>query len=596
MIVRTPTREDGYLPLSHYGALGEGRSIALSGEDGSIDWWCVPNMDSPPLFDRLVNPVEGGRFCISPVEPFSIERRYRDGSNVLETVFKTARGRAVMVESLNSGPAGRMPWCELGRRIEGVEGSIEFALDLRFGTRADTCSPYLVERDGRFIFHAGSTLGVVLASDGITFKAVGEALEARFTIGAAERKVFALVAGDDEPLVVPNIGEIDIRIDVSDQEWRDWSTRIGYDGERHEPVLRSALALKLLLYSPSGAIAAAATSSLPEKIGGPKNYDYRYAWVRDAGYIIKAFLIIGADAEAKAAFTWLIKRIAEHGARVFYKLDGALPPIDRDVDVPGYRNSQPVRLGNAAASQHQHGIYGDIFEVAFRFVADGNILDDRTAETLERLANECAERWRQKDSGMWELELQRHYTVSKISCWQALNRAVFLAENGHIPMTHSPRWRRERDRIAEWIDGNCWSEAKGAYTAWPGTEDLDAALALAVRFDFDGREKLSRTIDAIDRELGAGPFHYRMSGMAAEEGCFLACSFWIVEAKSLLGRAKDARKAFDALLEKLDSCGIYPEMIDPNTLDWLGNLPQGFTHLAMIHAATALDGKQEQDR
>ena len=586
---RNAVRQDGYLALDQYAAIGEGRSVALSGTDGSLDWWCVPNMDSPPLFDRLLNAEDGGRFSITPVESFEVERSYRDGSNVLETTFVTASGRVRLTESMNSGPAGRMPWCELARRLEGLDGAVEFRLDVRFGTRANTCSPYLTRRHDEFIFHAGSTLGIVKASPEITLRPEDEALFATFTVAQGERRVLAIVAGDDEPLVIPTIEEIDIRIDVSDSEWRAWSERIGYDGAYRESVLRSGLALKLLLYSPTGAIAAAATTSLPERIGGDKNYDYRYAWVRDAGYTIKAFLLIGADAEAKAAFTWLIKRLTEHGSQVFYTLGGAMPPDAVEVEVPGYRNSTPVLLGNAAAGQHQHGIYGDIFEVAYRFVADGNILDDRTAVTLAGLANECAEGWRKTDSGIWELEQPRHYTMSKISCWQALNRAVYLAEQGHIANTHVLRWQRERDRVAQWVNAHCWSEKKQAFAAWAGSDDLDASIALAVRFEFDGADRLSSTIDAIDKELGKGPFHYRYTGADAEEGCFLACSFWLVEAKALLGRTDEAKAAFEALLDNLDSCGIYPEMIDPRSLEWLGNLPQGLTHLAMIHAAVSLN-------
>lgn len=582
-------RQDGYLPLKSYTALGDGRSVALSGADGSIDWWCVPNMDSPPLFDRLLSAEEGGRFSITPADAYTSERRYIEGSNVHETVFTTAGGRAKITEAINSGSAGRLPWCELARRVEGLEGEVRFQVEMRIGTRAETCSPYLVANRNGTVFHAGSVLGLLRRSEGVVVSREDDlAFEAEIVTRPGSREVLAIVAGENEPLVVPSIAEIDRRIDVSDKEWREWSERIGYAGPHREAVLRSALALKLLLYSPSGAIAAAATTSLPERIGGNKNYDYRYAWVRDAGYTIKAFLKIGADAEAKAAFTWLIQRLAEHGSEVFYTLSGDPPPEDREIDLPGYRNSSPVRIGNAAASQHQHGIYGDIFEVAFRFVEAGNILDDHSARTLSDLADECAEGWRQVDAGIWELEEQRHYTMSKISCWQALARAVEMAEDGHLPTTCQPRWTRERDRVAEWIDGHCWSERKQAYVAYAGSEDLDASLALAVRFGFDGRDRLSTTIDAIDRELGAGPFHYRYTGVSAEEGCFIACSFWIAEAKALLGRRDEAREDFAELLGVLDAEGVYPEMIDADTGEWLGNLPQGLTHLALIHAAASL--------
>jgi GH15 family glucan-1,4-alpha-glucosidase len=547
-------------------------------------------MDSPPLFDRLLAPDDGGRFVVAPDEPFTVERGYRDGSNIHETIFTTARGRAKMVEGINSGSAGRLPWCELARRIEGLDGHVRFVVDIRIGTRARTCSPYLTPNGNGTVFHAGSVLGLILRSDGVEVEIDDDlAFRAALSVGPGQREWVAIVAGEDEPLVVPTIAQIDTRLDVSDREWRDWSERIGYAGPYRPLVLRSALALKLLLYSPSGAIAAAATASLPERIGGTKNYDYRYAWVRDAGYTIKAFLLIGADAEAKAAFSWLIKRIDAHGAQVCYTLGGDRVRGVTEIDLPGYRGSRPVRIGNAATSQHQHGIYGDIFEVAARFVACGNILDDRSAAVLAALADQCADAWMQPDSGIWELPEPRHYTISKISCWQALARAVELAEAGHISNRCQPRWSRVRDRIAGWIDEHCWSEAKQAYVGWAGADALDASLALAVHFGFDGRDRLSATIDAIDRELGAGPFHYRYTGMAREEGCFLACSFWTIEAKAMLGRMDEARAAFDALIEGLGpDAETYPEMIDPETGTFLGNLPQGLTHLALVHAAAAL--------
>jgi GH15 family glucan-1,4-alpha-glucosidase len=220
-------------------------------------------------------------------------------------------------------------------------------------------------------------------------------------------------------------------------------------------------------------------------------------------------------------------------------------------------------------------------------VEDGHILDQGSVQTLSDLADQCADAWMQEDSCIWELREPRHYTMSKISCWQALNRAVQLADDGHFPVTCRPRWSRVRDRIEAWINEHCWSERKQSYTAWAGSEALDASLALAVRFGFDGQDRLASTLDAIDQELGSGPFYYRYSGVFAEEGCFLACSFWIAEAKALLGRREEAETAFCAFVEALGDEGIYPEMIDPDDGTWLGNLVQGLTHLALVHAASA---------
>lgn len=586
---------DGFLPLEDYGAMGDGRSVALSGADGSIDWWCVPNMDSPPLFDRLLNPDEGGCFALTPDAPFTAERRYRDGSNVLETVFTTAGGVARLTESINSGSGGRLPWSELARRIEGVAGRVTFALTLRLGRRWNTANPYLTRTGGHDVFHVGTVLGLLLRTDNVRIGEKDDALvRGAVTVAAGERATVAIVAGENEPLVVPPIEEIDGRIDLSDFEWRQWSDLVGYDGPRRDRLIRSALALKLLLYSPTGAIAAAATSSLPERIGGPKNWDYRFAWIRDAGYSIKAFLRIGTPAEAKAALTWLLKRLGDGCPQVCYTLGGDHVPPPRGVDLPGYRGSTPVVIGNIAGSQHQHGIYGDIFETAGRFAACGHLLDQTSAETLSHLADECADRWRLPDAGIWELRDPQHYTMSKISCWQALQRAVELVDAGQMPTTCRERWMRERDRIAAWIDEHCWSEERGAYLMHPGADRLDASLALAVRFRFDGRDRLARTLDAIDRELGAGAFHYRYGGAEEEEGCFLACTFWLVEAYALLGRMERAEAMFDRAMAALGGRGVgtYAEMIDPDTGAFLGNLPQGLTHLAIVQAIATLGGKK----
>jgi len=584
-------RTGGYLPLDAYSALGDGRAVALSGADGSIDWWCMPNMDSPPLFDRILSPDQGGRFAITPVDSFTVERAYRPGSNVHETIFTTRGGRARLTESLNSGTAGRLPWAELARRLEGLEGAVAFDVEIVFGDRAGTVSPYLTPNANALVFHAGPVLGLLRFSDVIEIVAQDDRrVRGRVTVQAGERAVLAVIAGADEPLVSPSIAEIDRRIDISDDEWRGWSDRVAYDGPHRDTVVRSALALKLLLYSPTGAIAAAPTTSLPERIGGDKNWDYRFAWVRDAGYTIKAFLAIGAQAEAKAAFTWLIARVGEHGCKPLFTLNGERVEPEREIDLPGYRGSTPVRVGNAATDQHQHGVYGDLFEVAWRFVESGNILDDKTAAVLSRQADVCADGWRQPDAGMWELEEKRQYTMSKVSCWQALTRAVSLADGGHIPTTCRDRWAREAERVRVWIDAHCWSQDRNAYVAWAGSSEIDASMALAVRFGFGEPARMASTLDAIEAALGAHPWHYRLTTTRDEEGCFLACSFWIAEARALLGQTVAAEAAFGALIDGLDSEGVYPEMIDPKTGQWLGNLPQGLTHLAIVHCAVALAG------
>lgn len=583
--------EGGWLPLEQYGALGDGRSVALIGLDGSIDWWCVPHMDSPPLFDKLLAPQTGGFFSITPSEPFVAERRYLPGSNILETIFITRQGRARLTESLNSGPAGRLPWAELGRRIEGIEGKVNFEIAIDFGTQADTVSPYVAPNDNACVFHAGRILGMFLHDHNVHIERKDDmGVRAVLSLAAGQRSVVAIIAGRDEPLVAPPLALIDERIDGSHREWCQWSKGLVYDGPHQTQVLRNALALKLLLSSLSGSIMAAATSSLPERIGGSKNYDYRFAWIRDAGYTIEAFLGIGAQPEAKAAFTWLLRRLDEYGPRVFYTLDGAIGDCVRPVDLPGYKNSPPV-VGNDARDQLQHGVFGDIFETARCFIDSGNILDSPSAMLLSGLADQCADCWRQQDAGIWELPEKQHYTMSKISCWQALSRAIELADGGHLPTTCRERWDRERQRIQAWIEGHCWSEERQAYLFYPDSDRLDASLTLAVRFGYPSKKRLGSTLEAIDHDLGAGAFHYRYTDAQEEEGCFLACTFWLIEAWAILDNQDRAEAAYADALEGLShGVGIYSEMIDPQTGHYLGNLPQGLTHLAALKAAMAIGG------
>ena len=590
----TAVRTDGALPLAQYAALGDGRSVALVGADGSIDWWCVPNLDSEPLFDRLLDAQAGGRFSLTPDAGFTVERRYRRDSNVLEQTFETASGRARVTSSLNSGISGRLPWSELALRVEGLDGSVAFALVLRPGRRLDRASPWREPSPHGDVLHVDGVVCAFRADDSVVRTVEDDCgIEARLVTAEGSRATLAMLASSDEPLILPPLPEIDARIDRSDQSWREWSTNLKVDSLYAADVRRSALALKLLLFSPTGAIAAAATTSLPERIGGDKNYDYRYAWVRDVAYTIKAFLQVGATEEAKAAFSWLTATVLRHGPnlRIMYRLDGALAPEEETLDLPGYRDSGPVRRGNRARDQDQFGVFGDLMEVAAMFVERGHVLDLVTRRLLAGVADRCADLWHGRDSGIWELEQPEHYTMTKIGCWTALDRAHHLAVLGQIDASHADRWARERDRIRDWIDAHCWSEAKRSYTLHAGTDRLDASLLLAVPFRFERRDRLAATRDAIARELCRGPLVYRYSGMEAEEGTFTACGFWMVEACALLGEHDAAVQRMDAMLERCGAnLGLLTEQVDARDGTMLGNVPQALSHLALIHAAAAING------
>ncbi len=591
----SPERVDDVLPLALYAALGDGRSVALLGADGAIDWWCLPSLDSVPFLDRLVAGASGGRFSITPSAPFTVERRYRQDSNVLEQTFSTATGRARITSSLNSGISGRLPWTELAQRVEGLEGEVALDVELRLGGRLERATSWRETGPHGDVIHVDGILCAFRASSDVRRTAEeDDRLAATIGTRPGSCSVVALLASDDEPLILPSIDTVNARIDRSDQAWQEWANNLATQGRYGAVLRRSALALKLLLFSPTGAVAAAASNGLPERIGGSKNYDYRYGWIRDAAYTIKAFLRVGAVEEAKAAFSWMTATIGRHdGLHIMYCLDGTLAPEQEQLDLPGYRGSVPVLRGNQARDQLQLGVYGDILETAALFVERGHVLDLVTRRLLADLADQCADQWGRKDAGIWELEQQEHYTMSKLGCWTALDRAVRLAGLGQIDGSRCARWRHERDHIRDWIDVHCWSENKQAYTLHAGTEKLDAAILLATRFGFERSDRLATTREAVRSELSRGPLLYRYSGMQAEEGCFLACSFWLIESYALLGELGTAESQLDQLLAVTGiNLGLLNEQQDPADGAMLGNMPQALSHLALIHAILSLtDGK-----
>jgi GH15 family glucan-1,4-alpha-glucosidase len=406
------------------------------------------------------------------------------------------------------------------------------------------------------------------------------------------------VATDHEPLLLPPGQDVELRIDRTVASWQRWTELIRYSGDWPEPVKRSALLLKTLLSGTSGAIAAAATTSLPERIGGDKNWDYRYSWTRDSSFTIGAFMRLGLHEEVHAAVSWLLGVMRRTGPelQVFYTLDGRVASREDDLQAPGYRGSRPVRAGNAASGQLQLGTYGDLFDTLARYAEAGHVLDPSTGRMLAEYADSCCDRWLNRDSGIWELDVTEHYTISKMGCWVALDRACRLAEAGQIPEHRAHRWRDEARDIQEWVNTNCWSDEKQAYTFYAGTDELDAAVLLAGRTGFERGDRLSTTIDAITRELvpGDGSLVHRYSGMQTEEGAFVACTFWLVDALAHCGRGDEARALMDRAVSLANDVGVLSEEIDPATGGFLGNLPQGLSHLALINAAHTLSALQDR--
>jgi GH15 family glucan-1,4-alpha-glucosidase len=402
--------------------------------------------------------------------------------------------------------------------------------------------------------------------------------------------LLAVVCADCEPLFLPPYEDLIDHLDRTVQRWEEWTGDVQYDGPWSDAVIRSALALKLLIHQPTGAIAAAATTSLPERIGGEKNWDYRFMWVRDASFTINALMSLGLREEVQATVSYVLAAIrgSEPDLRVFYTLGAETPGPSTELDAPGYRNSRPVRDGNDAADQVQLGTFGDLFDTIWHYSHSGHWLDPDTARMLSQIADRCCDSWRQPDSGIWELEEIRHYTISKIGCWVALDRAVKLADAGALHSGEADRWRREAAEIKAWVDDNCWSETLGSYTFYAGSDELDAATLLAGRTGFDDGERLQGTIAAVRRELAVGPLVYRYTGMPAEEGAFLACTFWLVSALCRVDQHEDANQLMAAALELTNDVGLLSEQVDATGTSFLGNYPQGLSHLALIDAAIAL--------
>jgi GH15 family glucan-1,4-alpha-glucosidase len=598
---RLPHPPSNYAPIRDYAAIGDGRTVALINRRGSLDWLCLPDLDAPSVFAALLDHDRGGLFLLRPTAAFESERRYLDGSNVLETTYTTAAGRARVIDALTLAGAALEPGRELVRRIEGVSGQVEFELVLRprfdYGRR----QPRLFARDGSgYALDRGAAVALLVWPDA---KLVVEdaAITGGLTLAAGERAEIVLTSAHGEPLVLPSRDEIDARLELTDEYWRSWAEARSYRGPRREQVVRSALALKLLVHAPTGAVAAAPTTSLPEQIGGERNWDYRYSWVRDSALTIDAFLAVGCSAEARSFFWWLLhaSQISRPRLHVLYRLNGGTRAKERTLELAGYRGSKPVRIGNGAGEQLQLDLYGNLLQAAWLFARSGNRFDRETGKRLADTADHVCDVWPLEDAGIWEVRSRPlHFTQSKMMCWLALRRALDLAELSAVPERHADRWRAELARIGKFVEERCWSEAKRSYTRFADGDELDASVLLALIFGYGANQaRVTSTVDAIRRELATGPYVRRYSGddgLSGREGAFLACSFWLAEALAIVGHRDDASALLDELVALANDVGLYAEEIDPDTTEFLGNFPQGLSHIGLIRAAAALAKGQER--
>lgn len=592
-------------PISDYGMIGDTRTAALCSSTGSIDWLCLPVFDSAPVFGRLVGGERAGSFSISVEGARPVQRRYRQGSTVLETTWRGPSCEVVVVEGMVTELGESLsPQALLVRRAECRGGSAD--LRVRFDPRLGLPGrpPSASRRAGALVCSWGS-LVVGLSSSPQLEVAPGRPL--RLSLRSREALTLAMSVADREPLVIVDPSAAWGRLEETDRQWRRWVEGLDYRGPAPGAVSRSLLTLRMLTFSPSGAPVAAPTTSLPEAPGGPRNWDYRYSWPRDAAIGLSAFLGLGKTEEAHSFMHWLLHagRLTRPRLEVLYTVYGRPGPPERDLtDVPGYRGSLPVRLGNAASTQHQLDVYGWVVDAAWLLVSAGSTLHRETWRAVGGFADLVARLWPEPDAGVWEVRGEpSHHVHSKLMGWVALDRAILIARTHRTAHERVRRWREARRALADDLRERGFDHRRATYTWRYGSDSLDAALLLLPVFGFEepGSPRVTGTVEAIRRELGAGgPLLYRYppgaDGLAGEEGAFLPCSFWLVRALNRLGRAEEAAEAFEELCSLANDLGLFSEEIDPSTGDHLGNFPQALTHATLVQAAIELperDGRTD---
>ena len=590
---RRVDRIGGYFPIEEYAAIGDGRAFALVGSDGSMDWLCLPSIDSPSVLAALLDVPRGGRFELRPAVPFTSERRYVERSNVLETTFVTDAGSLRITDAFTIDPGQEFPWRELTRRVEGLTGSVpvQWRLEPRFdyGRHA---ADFSLEDGSAVARHGALQLAIQSFDSGAPEIAEGTVTGA-FELAQGQRTMLAVHVSEGQLLPLSRRPEIERRLDQTAAVWRNRVAHHDYDGPWREAVERSLLAIGLLTDRRTGAIAAAGTTSLPEALGSERNYDYRFGWVRDLSFTLEALLSVGMEELAHKSLTWLLQATAHTHPRInpVYALNGEVVRDQRKLPLAGYRGTAPVHVGNKAGSQLQLGGFGDLLETVCQYVRHGHLLAPSLGERIADSADLLSVLWRQADAGLWELGDYAQYATSKLSCWVAFDRVLELVQRGQVPPRHRARWCAARDDIRAFIEREFWSARERSYLMRSGSEDLDCGFLLAARRGYldPADERVSGTLEAVQRELAAGgPLLYRYSGMREQENAFLACSFWLVEALALSGRREEGAEVMDAMVSLANAVGLYSEQMEPTSHAMRGNFPQALTHLALIHAARAV--------
>lgn len=578
-----------YLPITSHGLIGDLHTTALIGENGCMVWLPWPRFDSPSVFAALLDHERGGEWLLAPINATATHQRYDGQTAILVTEFETPTGRAELLDWMTPWD-GDAPDHDVWRVLRCTEGQIE--VEGHFAPRPDYArQPARLQQRGNGVVLDAHGHELSLLSD-TAWVVDGDVATLHATLHAGDAVQCVLYSG--ATITLDNINE---RLDATRYFWQTWIDGCRYPGDRwKEEVHRSAITLKLLTYAPSGAIIAAPTTSLPEWIGGVRNWDYRYTWLRDASLTLYAMYQLGFNTEAHAFFNWLGDRCAsgDPPLQIMYGIEGEKDLTESELDhLEGYCGSRPVRIGNGAYDQKQLDVYGGVIDAAHMYEERGDLLTQRQWEALRAEIDYVCAHWNEPDQGIWEIRgPAQHHVFSKVMCWLTLDRGIKLAELEGWKYDNE-RWTSTRDTIRDSVLANGWNERKRAFTIAYGSDDLDASVLIMplVHFLPPDDEHVLATIERIKEELcdGALVYRYRIDdGLPDSEGAFLLCSFWLVDALAMAGQMEEATARFEQLLKYSSVHSLLSEEVDPVTGTALGNYPQAFSHIGLINSAFRL--------
>ncbi len=594
----TLDQKKAYLPIEDYGLIGNCYTAALISSRGSLDWLCMPCFDSPSVFASILDVERGGSWSIHPTAACRSEHRYLEHTNVLETIFTCDEGRIRLLDFMpvSQKAAGGTVYPPNGviRIIEGLDGETEIESLCQPRPDYGRSFPAFEAQGARVTFDRYTVMGPA----SWRINETGGTISCRMTVRQGERLAFFLSHEGDDRYPSARIEDPYASLQETIDFWRAWSVgNCAYRGPYYDSVIRSALMLKLLNFAPTGAIVAAPTTSLPEEIGGKRNWDYRYTWIRDASFTLYALLLAGYADEDYAFFEWIVRtvEVEETGIKILYPISPEGEVTEKTLDhLEGYRGSRPVRIGNGAVDQVQLDVYGEVLDALYFACQTGGYDPARVWDNFRPLVEWIAENWNQPGNGIWEVRGGlRDFVYGKVFSWVALDRGIRLAEAYGLA-GDTDRWRRERDRIRADVFEKGWSERLGAFKQSYQDERLDAANLLLPIVGFIGGDdpRMISTLDATLDQLVVDGLCYRYldapEGLSGKEGAFILCTFWLINALILAGRGRDAEELLERTLERATPLGLFAEEIEPTTGAHLGNFPQAFSHIGVINAAVSL--------